>query len=500
MTYLTICDARKPVPLRIPSGTTISMTSMSLIYDFYNITVPQEIIRFKKSTNDDDRSLYFGDYPLGDDFSYFKTTDSFILKNKSFNDIEMLKVKEFKILKMIEGVESHVLTGAYDDVLKKLMTFRRGFLKFFKTSTRFKYQMITITGGEKIKYPTVDSGIDDYIHELVLRSNIPHVYDNSKVSVQDKIVSEEDLRVMENTKKGTIDDVLNDKIESSNRKYYFDYIQKNKKYFEPKLFFTDDKTMDNVFIFLRINNYIHSILKFIKTKEPEYYDTMKDQEVEYYDKSNIKNETLIDIIDKIYGGDKWKCFKKDFINRLERTIYTTLKTWEVVRGFYTLSSLLEYHFSDILEFDYNTYNVNIKKSKEDADEVTIVRPVGSTSYESHGELYDLLWSKESMRTFPDIIGAYKNINIHLEQVNGDESVFVDHDGNSHYNKMIGSIQINPTDGEFFGVRSDFDNERKIYFKLTSPACSITHLNFYFTDCEGRQITINSPVRLNVIIA
>lgn len=127
--------------------------------------------------------------------------------------------------------------------------------------------------------------------------------------------------------------------------------------------------------------------------------------------------------------------------------------------------LIDYQFYDTLEFDYDKYIVKIKNEN---DSVTIVRPIGSDSSESHGELYDLLWSPDSGRRFPDMLGRYKYINIHCEQVNDNQTVFVDHDDVLHSNKMVDSILIEPNNGEFFGIRNKYDNERKIYFKLTTP--------------------------------
>ena len=65
-----------------------------------------------------------------------------------------------------------------------------------------------------------------------------------------------------------------------------------------------------------------------------------------------------------------------------------VKSSAINPGFYTLNSLLDYHFEDLLKFDYNKYMVLIKE--DDERSVTIVRPIGSNSLESHGELYDLL--------------------------------------------------------------------------------------------------------------
>ena len=500
MTYLTICDARQPVPVAIPMGTSISMTSMSLIYDFYNITKPQEIVKFSKVVDDDDKNIFFENYQGGVDFSKIIIGDgeSYKIKQLRVRNADVGKIDEFKLLNEYkDGEEVLISTKEYVEKLRELLIFRYRFLDYFMASIKFKSVTIKFTDtGKSISYPALDSGIDDYIHEMMIRS-LPGVYDNSGMTIAKYSLSDEFTRFIENTKTDTIDNVLNKEINSNNRKYYFDYINKNIGLFDPKIYFSDNRDEKYVFTFLRINNYTHGILKFLKEKEPDYYDTIKNREVEYYDKSNIKNKLLIDIIDRLYGGDNWKCFKKDFIKTLGQSIYTTLKTQAIDPGFYSLSSLLEFHFSDILEFDYNKFIVINKGGEE--EQVTIIRPVGSTSYESHGELYDILYSKDSLRMFPDIIGTYKNINVHCEQINDRESVFIDRDGNSHYNKMIGTVRINPSDGEFFGVRGEYDNERRIYFKLASPACSITHLNFYFTDCEGRRLTINTPVQLNVIV-
>lgn len=82
--------------------------------------------------------------------------------------------------------------------------------------------------------------------------------------------------------------------------------------------------MIDVFNFPRVNNYIHGILKFIKDTILDYYDTLKGLKVKYYDKTNIKNAELIEIIDMLYGGDDWKCFTRYFVTGLENTIHTSI--------------------------------------------------------------------------------------------------------------------------------------------------------------------------------
>ena len=68
MTYITVCDARQPVPISISEGNSISMTTMSLIYDFYDVSVPQEKIKYKNIKKDDDDKIYFDEYPEGTNF------------------------------------------------------------------------------------------------------------------------------------------------------------------------------------------------------------------------------------------------------------------------------------------------------------------------------------------------------------------------------------------------------------------------------------------------
>ena len=238
-----------------------------------------------------------------------------------------------------------------------------------------KFITIEAPGANKIKYPSIDSGIDDYIHELIIRSVRP-MYENN-----DDDVIDVKQKIDFTTKKDTIDNILNVDITSGNRRYYFDSIKKNLKVFEPTLFFKKDTSLSNVFKFLRVNNYIHGIFKFIKERVPEYYDTIKNNETDYYDKSSIENERLLTLINRLYGGDNWKCFKKEFINTLEHIIFTSLKTVAINTGFYTLNSLLDYHFEDLLKIDCNKYMLLSKEDNEKS--VTIVRPVGSESLESH---------------------------------------------------------------------------------------------------------------------
>ena len=54
-----------------------------------------------------------------------------------------------------------------------------------------------------------------------------------------------------------------------------------------------------------------------------------------------------------------------------------------------------------MEFDYNKYRVVFKVDENNEKSVIVVRPLGSMDYRSNGELYDILWSKDSYRRFPD---------------------------------------------------------------------------------------------------
>ena len=502
MTSITICDARHPVSVDVKNGDSISLTSMSLIYDFYNITKPQEMIKFGNIKDQNDKEIYFQEYTEGLDFNdyyvnhYDNGSTPILLsldkiRKLRFNDIYDNKLLEYKILSTAGDAKEMMITNDnHFKILEKMLIYRCQILYYFRTTVKFKYvNIISRTNGLSFNYPSLDSGIDDYIHELVIRY-VPEMYEYNDDNV-DKIDSG-----VHDRNRDTVDNIVNWNITSTNRKYYFNYIQKNLKVFN--LDSIGDNS--NVFKFLRVNNYIHGILKYVRDNQPDYYDTIKDLEAEYYVKGNVKNTQMISIIDKLYGGNNWKCFTNKFIDRLGQTIYTTMKQLVVGPGFYSLNSLLNYHLIELLEFDYNKYTIINKRDRGEEESVVVVRPVGSDSTVSHGELYDILWSPDSGRRFPDIIGSYKNINIHCEQVNGASTVFIDHNDASHYNKIIGTIEIEPSDnGEFFGIRNKYDNERKIYFKLACPVSSITHLNFYFTDCNGNRIDINSPVRLNVII-
>ena len=122
----------------------------------------------------------------------------------------------------------------------------------------YKFKYITLkssTEDYEVKYPALDSGIDDYIHELIIR-NAPEMYNNNDeeepvIIIYDKFAIKTD----------TIDNILSDKIVGNNRQYYFDYIKKNLRIFEPSLFFNKGDILNNVFKFLRVNlRDIHGII------------------------------------------------------------------------------------------------------------------------------------------------------------------------------------------------------------------------------------------------
>ena len=75
MSYITICDARHPVTIDVKNGDSISLTSMSLIYDFYNITKPQEIVKLEHIKDENDDVILFKDYANGVNFAdYYDIT------------------------------------------------------------------------------------------------------------------------------------------------------------------------------------------------------------------------------------------------------------------------------------------------------------------------------------------------------------------------------------------------------------------------------------------
>ena len=395
--------------------------------------------------------------------------------------MESFKTLKFKEIATLVGKDDYggdsgiFMSGQnYYENLHDISLMRYKILKYFNSNVKFKYFNININRGEIIiKYPTLDSGIDDYIYELIIRG-LPELYKREKKHSVDLYNEYMILEFINDTKQSTIDEMLNENIVGGNRMYYYNFIRDNLEIYDPEMFFIDNDNFDHVFNFLRVNNYVHGILTFIKESDNGYYETIADKEAFYHDKSNIKNKNLSLLIDNFYGGNDWKCFTKNFVKtKLDLIVNLSIKNWEISEGFYNLNSLLTYHFKDVLEFDYNKYMIGIKKDV-DEESVTIVRPVGSDSHESHGELYDLLRSKDSGRRFPDIIGSMKHINVHCEEINGLESVFIDHDGNQKHNKMIGTIKINPSGGEFFGTRNEYDNERK-------------------------RITLNGPVLLNLVI-
>ena len=512
MTYITVCDARQPVPIDIKEGNSISMTSMSLIYDFYNINKPQDVIKYEPADDADDRLEPLVEYEGGINFveyyeKFFRgdTTctptyydkDDMIEKKSWFYYRE--KIDEYEKFGKLDSGET-VDVDSLKEFHKSASAFaeKARFLTYYKINVDIDYIIVKSTDendklGLSFKAPSFDSRVADYLHERLIR-DFPNIFSENGKMVPSGFTDKKYV-----TKKQKIDDILAYDAPSTNRKHYYKYIMNSIKCFKPSLYFESGTANQAVFVFLRINSYIHGIINFIKNNYPIYYSTISNNIVEYYDKSNITgNDTLIKIIDRYYGGGSWKCFTPEFIPILGQLINTSIRVASISPGFYTLSSLLNFHFENILEFDYNKYTVVFKDGLPDGG-MLLVRLTGSNSDESHGELYDLLWSKDSGRRFPDIIGSMKHINVHCEQINALESVFIDHDGNQRHNKMIGTIKINPSGGEFFGTRNDYDNERKIYFKLASPIKHITHLNFYFTDCDGKRITLNGPVLLHLVI-
>ena len=82
MNSITICDARHPVNIDVKNGDSISLTSMSLIYEFYNITKPQQIAKYEHVKDENDKEINFQDYPDGLDFNIYYTNHLNSPKNK----------------------------------------------------------------------------------------------------------------------------------------------------------------------------------------------------------------------------------------------------------------------------------------------------------------------------------------------------------------------------------------------------------------------------------
>lgn len=243
MTYVTICDARQPVSLGINSGDRISIISMSIIYDFYNIISPQEIIKIGNVV-DNDEQVYFQEYPEGTDFNYYYVnsfeqetgfTPTYLSsdKIKGINLKNLFEYKLFEYGMLKKEKDGNIETSKDDfDNLCKIAIGRFQVLNYYKITSKMKYITIGNTENDKIlKYPSLDSGMDDYIYDLVMR-DIP------KASVSYYKTSTVVNNGAYTAKIGTIDDVLIDRLIGNNRKYYFDFIKKNFAIFNPHLFLT----------------------------------------------------------------------------------------------------------------------------------------------------------------------------------------------------------------------------------------------------------------------
>lgn len=482
MVLLTVSDARIPVQGINVKGNTLSLTNVNMIYDYYNINTPQEIIQTKPNKFIEKRSsstttkvieLEFTTIPLSKDSLWEK-----------FKELKEIK-EDYETVKTESGTKFY---KALADIKKKAVI-RLSFLNYFKMDLGI-YKLLEVNENNE---KTVE-GIS--MESSILYTPLPgitskHYFIPHKDSIVDYdieiAIGEETLELGELSKYykmkefGITGPRFSLSIESAlnyYNKHFPNSLTSNKKYY--MWYITKNRTQHEVFNsnpFTQINHYRFKILKYIKTYDPKTWAGVKDKSLTsaWHDKAILNY------------------FNDDLLLKLTNVISTRTI---IGPGYYTIKKIKD-KSPNTFDVNFDTYEISFKKTGDDS--LYIVRPVGSDKFYSHGELHDLLWSKDSNGRFPDILGKYKNINIHCNQINLDDSIFIKNNGDVMKNNLIGTINIKPSNESFYGVRNDYDNDRKIEFRLNSGCNTITRLDFWFSDNDGNRIIPKSSISLALAI-
>ena len=259
------------------------------------------------------------------------------------------------------------------------------------------------------------------------------------------------------------------KEEYKNSSFFYKYLTKNKNIDVNRKF--EYSYEENKF-----SHFMQQLIKNDKIIIPKWDENVK-MAIKEYEKLDVYKEEEEEE-------------EEEESERRKRRSLKEFKTLTINPGFYSIKDL--FRLVPNLTFDKHKVKFTINNDTE----TTLIKPSGATSKKSHGQLYELLI--DSKDGFPNPIGRYQSIGIHLNEL-ASVCTLIDEMGNESKSEQLYEFRVKPDEnGNYFGV-NQYEKIRPIQW---IPLRTGTHqsISFKFTDHYGKPLTLPSAIKIELEFA
>ena len=228
---------------------------------------------------------------------------------------------------------------------------------------------------------------------------------------------------------------------------------------------------------------------YVKKTVPFYYNFIDSTSTA---KTELQKQITIDSAKAMISGIKDYKYSAPFEKEILDTelkkysdILNQMEKIEIKESRKVVINPGNYKIKDILKrLDIKDFNVELFRFKPHTN--YLIRPVGSKSIKSHGDLFNLLYDTDSDNIQPNILGKNKLMYIRLKEVDRDLCLL---DG--YKSDIIDTIYLNTVT---YGDRIVEMRDKTVWYKLKDRTETLT---FEFLDADCKCSFKNAVIRMEL---